>query len=120
MPSKHPDRLREQIQWIIAQSLLKEGPREGFRVSFDRVVVSRCELSPDHRQCRVFVRWLDLDVSPAQKKAVLIALQKYQGSLRKALAKNLRIKRTPELSFFWDDGIEHQERMEALFDEIKR
>ena len=50
--------------------------------------------------------------------STLKALQAASGFLRTELARNLSLRRVPELSFHWDDSIEHGDRILRLLDQI--
>lgn len=84
-------------------------PRIGF------VTVTRVELAADLRNARVFVGILG---TPEERKKSLAGLQAASGFLRRALGQSLRLRYTPELSFKYDEGLEHTDRVARLLDEI--
>jgi ribosome-binding factor A len=79
------------------------------------VAVNEVSLSPDLKYARVFVSCMG---SQEEKKAILSGLGAAANFLRNQLAKRLRLRRVPELSFEWDDSIERGDRLLRLMDQI--
>jgi ribosome-binding factor A len=98
--------LREVIGGAIASEL--EDPRIGF------VTVTAVETSPDLRSARVFVSVLG---SEEERNATLDGLASSHGILQAQIAREMRIKRTPTLTFHYDDSIERGARLSELLDE---
>ena len=109
--SRRTERLGEEIKEEIAQMIAGElkDPRIGF------VTVTRVELAADLRNARVFVGILG---TPEERKKSLAGLQAAAGFLRRSLGQSLRLRYTPELSFKYDEGLEHTDRVARLLDEI--
>ncbi len=98
--------LREVIGEAISSEL--QDPRIGF------VTVTAVETSPDLRSARVFVSVLgDQDA----REATLAALRSSHGVLQSAIARQMRIKRTPTLTFHYDETAERAARVSRLLDE---
>ena len=53
-----------------------------------------------------------------EKQEILNALASAAGFLRNELAKRLRLRRIPELSFYWDDSIERGSHVLELIDQV--
>lgn len=103
-------RINELIREVIGGAIATElqDPRIGF------VTITAVETSPDLRSARVFVSVLgDED----QREATLEGLASSHGVLQAAIAREMRIKRTPTLSFHYDDSIERGARLSQLLDE---
>ena len=98
--------LREVIGGAIASDL--QDPRIGF------VTVTAVETSPDLRSARVFVSVLGTD---EEREATLQALASSHGVIQSKIAREMRIKRTPTLTFHYDDSIERGARLSELLDE---
>jgi ribosome-binding factor A len=79
------------------------------------VAVTEVSLSPDLRYARVFVSGMG---SEEEKQAMLSGLAAASGFLRNQLAKRLRLRRIPELSFHWDDSIERGAHLLQMIDEV--
>jgi len=79
------------------------------------VAVTEVSTSPDLKYAKVFVSCLS---SEEEKQQTLIALASASGFFRKEMAKHLRLRHIPELSFHWDDSIEQGDRLMRLIDEV--
>jgi ribosome-binding factor A len=107
------DRLRrvnESLRQVLSETIgrLKD-PRIGF------VTVTGVETSPDLRYARVFVSVLGTERKRAQ---TIEGLQAAHSVLQAQLAQELRLKRTPQLSFEYDPSVERGVRMTKLIDEL--
>ena len=98
--------LREVIGSAISADL--KDPRIGF------VTVTSVETSPDLRAAKVFVSVLG---SAEEREATLAGLSSSHGVLQSRIASETRMKRTPTLSFHYDDTIEKGMRISRLLDE---
>ena len=103
-------RVNESIKEVLAATLpdLKD-PRIGF------VTITGVETSPDLRQARVFVSVLG---SEDKRRRSLQGLAAAHGMLQARLARELRMKRTPQLAFEYDETVERGVRMAKLIDEL--
>jgi ribosome-binding factor A len=79
------------------------------------VAVTEVSTSSDLRYAKVYVSCLG---SEEEKKEMLQGLEAAANFLRNQLAKRLRLRRIPELSFHWDDSIERGSRLLQLMDEL--
>jgi ribosome-binding factor A len=95
--------LKEVIGDAIANQL--EDPRIGF------VTVTAVDTSPDLRSSRVYVSVLG---SAEDRERTLAALTSSHGVLQRAIAQETRMKRTPTLSFHYDEGPERGVRLARL------
>src|SRR5881227_3081110 len=103
-------RVNEAVREVVSIGVgeLKD-PRIGF------VTVTGVETSPDLRHAKVFVSVL----GPAKKReATMDALAAAHGVLQAHLARELRMKRTPQLTFAYDRSVEEGARMSKLIDEL--
>jgi ribosome-binding factor A len=103
-------RVNEAVREVVSEGVgdLKD-PRIGF------VTVTGVETSPDLRHARVFVSVLG---SEAKRKRTLAGLAAAHGVLQARLARELRMKRTPQLAFEYDPTVERGVRMTQLIDEL--
>jgi ribosome-binding factor A len=108
--SERMRRVNESVRQVISEALpeLKD-PRIGF------VTITGVETSPDLRQATVFVSVLG---GEKKRRASLAGLEAAHGVLQSRLAHELRLKRTPQLSFEYDHAVEHGVRMSKLIDEL--
>jgi ribosome-binding factor A len=108
--SERMRRVNESVRQVLAETLpeLKD-PRIGL------VTVTGVETSPDLRHAVVYVSVLG---GVRKRKNSLIGLEAAHGLLQSRLARELRIKRTPTLTFEYDPSVEHGVRMSRLIDEL--
>jgi ribosome-binding factor A len=82
------------------------------------VYVETVDLSPDLGLIRVGVR-TQSPVDERGRRAITTALGAMSKGLRASLSPVLRMRRMPELRFFYDQGQEHRSRIEAVLAEIR-
>jgi ribosome-binding factor A len=98
--------MRQVLGDALAQDL--KDPRIGF------VTVTDVKTSSDLRHARVYVSVLGTD---AEQEATLDGLRSAHGFLQGRVAGELRLKRTPELTFEPDHTAERAARLERLIEE---
>src|ERR671937_621355 len=108
--SERMRRVNEAVKEVLSEGIgeLKD-PRIGF------VTVTGVETSPDLRHARVFVSVLG---SERKRERSLEALQAAHAFLQARLARELRMKRTPQLTFEYDPSVERGVRVSQLIDEL--
>jgi len=79
------------------------------------VAVTGVETAADLKHARVFVSSIG---GKKDEAGVLAALTAGAGFLRSELAKKVRLRHTPELSFHWDSSIERGDRILRLLDQV--
>ena len=99
--------MRKVIGSAIATEL--EDPRIGF------VSVTSVATSPDLRSARVYVSVLGED--PDEREETLKGLAAAHGTLQAAIAREVRIKHTPTLTFYYDDSLERGVRLAHLLED---
>jgi ribosome-binding factor A len=79
------------------------------------VTVTGVETSPDLRHAVVYVSVLG---SARKRRNTLVGLEAAHGVLQSRLGRELRMKRTPQLTFEYDPSVERGVRMSRLIDEL--
>ncbi len=105
------DRLGDQIRDLIAENFIADkfsDPR------LSGVTITEVKMTPDLGVAYVYFRTFD----PNYASASSVALAKVSGRLKTMLAKSLKIKKIPELKFFYDTSIEEASRIESLIEKI--
>lgn len=104
-------RVNESVRQVLSETLpeLKD-PRIGF------VTVTGVETSTDLRRARVFVSVFG---SQQKQQATLDGLAAAHGVLQARIGRELRMKRTPQLTFEYDRTVEEGVRMSKLIDELE-
>lgn len=100
--------LRREISDLLQRQV--KDPRLG---SF--VAITDVSTSHDLRHAKAFVSCIG---DKKDKEEILSVLAGASGFFRKELAKRLKLRRIPELSFHWDDSIERGVRLLELIDKV--
>ncbi|MCB9619550.1 MAG: 30S ribosome-binding factor RbfA [Sandaracinus sp.] len=111
---KRSDRVGEQLRMEIADLLIRGKLRDP---DAKDVIVSGVKVTDDLSIARVYVRVLG-EADEARRGRVVRALQRAAGFLRRELGPKLRLRRTPELDFHWDELIDRVEGIERALHEI--
>jgi ribosome-binding factor A len=110
--SERMRRVNESVRQVLAETLpeLKD-PRIGL------VTITGVDTAPDLRHATVFISVLG---SEKKRTATLRGLEAAHGLLQAQLARQLRLKRTPQLTFEYDPSVERGVEMTKLIDELAR
>ena len=103
-------RVNESVRAVVAETVgqLKD-PRIGM------VTVTSVRVTPDLREGTVFVSVLG---NENKRQATLRGLESAHGVVQARVARELRLKRTPTLTFAYDETVERAVRMTALIDQV--
>jgi ribosome-binding factor A len=113
MQGRRVDRIEEQLRMELSQIIERElhDPRIGL------VTVTAVKIASDLSHARVLISVLGGD---AERKRALQGLKSAAAFAKRSLSKRLdHLKRTPELTFEYDETIEKDIRIEELFNKIK-
>ena len=113
--SRRADRVGEAIRAEVATFLSEGGGAKDPRL-VGLVAVTGVEVTRDLRHARVFVTILG---SESERAASIDALESMKGHLRSRLAKTLRLRVAPELSFRLDDSVARAARIESLLAQVR-
>src|SRR6266536_1057286 len=103
-------RVNESLRQVLSEHVGRlMDPRIGF------VTGTGVGTSPDLRRARVFVSVLGAE---RKREQTLAGLEAAHSVLQGALARELRMKPTPQLAFEYDPSVERGVRMTKLIDEL--
>jgi ribosome-binding factor A len=107
------ERVGEQIREAIAELLTStvRDPAIGF------VTITRVKVTPDLQLARV--NYTIMGDEKARRETER-GLKRAIPLFRRRLAERLRLKRVPELQFFFDESIERQERIEQILQDLEQ
>jgi ribosome-binding factor A len=107
MPTARMRRVNEAIKEILGEAITTElkDPRIGF------VTVTEVDTNPDLRAARVYVSVLG---SEEERERSLAGLRSSHGFLQGKIASAMRMKRTPTLTFEYDESAERGDRISRL------
>ena len=100
--------IRQEISELLQRQV--KDPRLG-----NFIAVTEVSTSADLKYAKVFVSHIG---SEEEKQETLNVLASASGFLRRELARRLKLRYTPELSFQWDDSIEHGDHLLQLIDGV--
>jgi ribosome-binding factor A len=106
-PARIGDQIREELS-VLLQRTVKD-PGVGF------VTLTFVKVSADLQVARVYYTVLGDDKAKRESKK---ALERATPFLRRQITQRLRLRRSPELFFQFDESIERGERIESLIQEI--
>lgn len=81
------------------------------------ITVTEVQTSPDFSSCKVFISALNSNLTHEE---ILKELSEASGFLKKRLSEELKLKRTPNLRFIYDDSIEKGDKIRKLLESIKK
>ena len=110
--ANRPDRVGEAIRDELSLLLAREvhDPGIGF------VTLTRVKVSPDLQIARVY--YTTMGDERAQRETAK-ALGRATPFLRRQLGQRIRLRRVPEIGFFYDESIARGDRIEQILQELK-
>lgn len=111
MSNLRSNRVAEQIKKELGEILTQKlkDPRVGF------VTVTDVEVTGDLQHAKVFISVLG---DEEKKKETFLGLSKAQGFIRSEIGQRIRLRKTPELHFEFDEAIEYGNRIETILREL--
>jgi ribosome-binding factor A len=108
--SERMRRVNESVREVVAEAVrgLKD-PRIGM------VTVTGVEVTRDLAEARVYVSVLG---GESTRRATLQGLDSAKGVLQARINRELSLRRTPQLTFHYDETVERGVRMTKLIDEL--
>jgi ribosome-binding factor A len=110
--ANRPERVGEAIRHELSELLQRDvhDPGVGF------ITLTQVKVSPDLQLARVY--YTSMGDEKALKETAK-ALGRATPFLRRQVAQRLRLRRAPELQFFYDQSIAHTDRIEQILQELK-
>ena len=111
MPPSRTARVGDQIRAEVARLLVREvrDPGIGF------ITVTHVKVTPDLQQARVYYTTMGDEKARRETER---ALRRATPLLRRHLGAALRLKRVPDLQFFFDESVERHDRIERILQEL--
>jgi ribosome-binding factor A len=108
--SERMRRVNESVRSVVAEGVgaLKD-PRIGM------VTVTGVVVTPDLGEATIYVSVLG---NEKKRRATLAGLESARGVLQAKIGRELALRRTPQLSFTYDESVERGVRMTKLIDEL--
>jgi ribosome-binding factor A len=112
VPSSRPERVGQAIRDELSILLAREvhDPGVGF------ITLTTVKVSPDLQLARVYYTSLGDEKARGETAK---ALGRATPFLRRQVAQRLRLRRAPELQFFYDESIARHDRIEQILQDLK-
>ena len=107
-PERVGEAIRDELSTLLAREV--HDPGVGF------ITLTTVKVSPDLQLARVY--YTSMGDEKALKETAK-ALGRATPFLRRQVAQRLRLRRAPELQFFYDQSIAHQDRIEQILQDLK-
>ena len=107
-PERVGEAIRDELSKLIARDL--RDPGVGF------ITLTTVKVAPDLQLARVYYTSMGDEKS---RRDTARALERALPFLRRQIAQRLRLRRAPELQFFYDESIAHQDRVEQILQDLK-
>lgn len=101
--------MKKELSDIIGRKI--KDPRVGF------VTVTDVQVTGDLQQAKVYISVLGDD---EKRQDTLIGLAKAKGFIRSEIGRRIRLRKTPELFFEFDESMEYGNRINTLIHELNR
>jgi ribosome-binding factor A len=107
-----PEKVGEQIRIELSQLIARDvhDPGVGF------ITLTKVTVTPDLQIARVY--YTTLGDEKAQKETDK-ALHRAAPFLRRQIAQRVRLRRVPEIEFFYDKSVAQHDRVERILQELK-
>lgn len=112
---RRADRVAERIRSELMELLIRGSVRDP---AARDVVVSAVRMTDDLSIARVYVRVLE-EIGPDRQEAVVAALGRASGFLRREIGQRLQLRHVPSLEFYWDEVVDSAIRIESILDELR-
>ncbi|WP_059105208.1 30S ribosome-binding factor RbfA [Shouchella shacheensis] len=113
MANNRAVRVGEQMKKELSDILIRDikDPRVRF------VTVTGVDVTGDLQQATAFITVLG---DEGEQRETLKGLEKAKGFIRSEIGKRVRLRKTPELFFEFDESIQYGDRIETLLREVKK
>lgn len=113
MTELRANRVAEQMKKELGDILTRKvkDPRVGF------VTVTDVEVTGDLQQATIYISVLG---DEKQKKDTLLGLSQAKGFIRSEIGKRIRLRKTPEIAFEFDEALDYGNRIETILRDLNK
>lgn len=108
-PNRVGEQMKKELSDIIGRKI--KDPRIGF------VTVTDVQVTGDLQQAKVYISVLG---DEQQREDTLKGLAKAKGFIRSEIGQRIRLRKTPEIQFEFDESIDYGNRIETIIHEINK
>lgn len=103
------EQMKKELGDILSRKI--KDPRVGF------VTVTDVEVTGDLQQAKIFISVLG---NEKKKQETLLGLAKAKGFIRSEIGNRIRLRKTPELTFEFDESIEQGNRIDSILRDLNK
>ncbi|WP_405102118.1 30S ribosome-binding factor RbfA [Oceanobacillus sp. FSL H7-0719] len=113
MAELRANRVAEQMKKELGEILTKKikDPRVGF------VTVTDVEVTGDLQNATIYISVLGTE---KEKHDSLLGLTKAKGFIRSEIGKRIRLRKTPEIEFEFDEALEYGNRIDSILRDLNK
>ncbi len=113
MAELRANRVAEQMKKDLGEIMTTKikDPRVGF------VTVTDVEVTGDLQQATIYISVLGTE---KEKQDSLLGLTKAKGFIRSEIGKRIRLRKTPEITFEFDEALEYGNRIESIIRDLNK
>jgi ribosome-binding factor A len=108
-------RMAERIRELLTDILY----REAHDPHLENITVTEVRIDREMQHARIWVNALDGEEEKETQAAVMAALERASGFLRREMAQSLQLRIMPQLSFRWDSLAAQAERINQILDSLE-
>lgn len=107
---------QEKISSLIQETLSTIFLQKIIDPELGMVTITKTKVSPDLKVAKVYLSIYD----KSKREYVMEHVELMKGFLRSELAKRANLRYTPDLNFFIDDTLDYVEKMDKIFNSLKK
>jgi len=106
----------DKVASVLKRTAANPINRIASELSAGMATVTSVKISSDLQFAKIYISVFGGKITPA---AFLRELDNRKGEIRKAIASEIRLRYTPDISFFIDDTLDQMEHIQKLLDSVK-
>ncbi len=115
MKPSRTDRLDSEYRRAVSEVI--SGPLKNKEPELKGIIsVTEADVAPDLKTAKVYISIYTAD--EGEKKRSFSLLKENEGFVRRELAKFMRMRTVPQISFFEDGSMEYGAKMDAIFEQL--
>lgn len=114
LPFDRPGRVGDEIHRVVAEAILTglSDPR------LAGVTITRVRMTRDLRTAYCYFHLAD--AAEETRQTARTALHRSRGFLKRRIGESVKLKFMPEIEFFYDEGVDAEQRIEELLTSVTR
>lgn len=110
--STRNERIAEEIKKVLSEEIRTTVTEK--EPDIGMVTITEVEVTKENETATAYYTSLN-----SNREFVQEVLDKFNGLFKKAIAKNIRLRKAPDVQFKYDNSIDYGQRIESLLSDIK-